>query len=184
MGHSGGVEGCGGRRHGILPARSTCPGQLLVRTACHSGTGWSAAAAPHRPGAGAALAGPGVPAGREHDPAPDLYKDQKGLPQPPYVPGLEVAGTVRALGDGVEGLRVGEPVVTLSGTSAEGRVRLHRGRSWSLRPSASPHTRGRSPTRRPRSQSSMPRTPAGDTPPSTSNRASPDCCRPSQWEPL
>ncbi len=49
-----------------------------------------------------------------------LYKDQKGLPQPPYVPGLEVAGTVRALGDGVEGLRVGEPVVTLSGTGAEG----------------------------------------------------------------
>ncbi|MFF2213815.1 alcohol dehydrogenase catalytic domain-containing protein [Streptomyces antibioticus] len=36
------------------------------------------------------------------------------------MPGLEVAGTVRALGDGVEGLRVGEPVVTLSGTGAEG----------------------------------------------------------------
>ncbi|MFF8486860.1 zinc-binding alcohol dehydrogenase family protein [Streptomyces antibioticus] len=49
-----------------------------------------------------------------------LYKDQQGLPQPPYVPGLEVAGTVRALGEGVEGLRVGEPVVTLSGTGAEG----------------------------------------------------------------
>ncbi|MFG3093086.1 zinc-binding alcohol dehydrogenase family protein [Streptomyces antibioticus] len=48
------------------------------------------------------------------------YKNQKGLPQPPYVPGLEVAGTVRALGEGVEGLRVGEPVVTLSGTGAEG----------------------------------------------------------------
>ncbi|WP_369226169.1 zinc-binding alcohol dehydrogenase family protein [Streptomyces sp. R39] len=48
------------------------------------------------------------------------YQDQKGLPQPPYVPGLEVAGTVRALGEGVEGLRVGEPVVTLSGTGAEG----------------------------------------------------------------
>ncbi len=49
-----------------------------------------------------------------------LYKDQTGLPQPPYVPGLEVAGTVRALGDGVAGLRVGEPVVTLSGNGAEG----------------------------------------------------------------
>ncbi|MET9063268.1 zinc-binding dehydrogenase [Streptomyces antibioticus] len=49
-----------------------------------------------------------------------LYKDQQGLPQPPYVPGLEVAGTIRALGEGVEGLRVGEPVVTLSGTGAEG----------------------------------------------------------------
>jgi NADPH2:quinone reductase len=48
------------------------------------------------------------------------YKDRQGLPQPPYVPGLEVAGTIRALGDGVEGLRVGEPVVTLSGAGAEG----------------------------------------------------------------
>jgi NADPH2:quinone reductase len=48
-----------------------------------------------------------------------LYKDRQGLPQPPYVPGLEVAGTIRALGQGVEGLRVGEPVVTLSGTGAE-----------------------------------------------------------------
>ena len=49
-----------------------------------------------------------------------LYRDRQGLPQPPYVPGLEVAGTIRALGEGVEGLRVGEPVVTLSGTGAEG----------------------------------------------------------------
>jgi NADPH:quinone reductase len=36
-----------------------------------------------------------------------------GLPQPPFVPGGEVAGTVRELGAGVIGLRVGEPVVTL-----------------------------------------------------------------------
>jgi len=49
-----------------------------------------------------------------------LYKDREGLPRPPYVPGLEVAGTVRELGDGVDGLSVGEPVVTLSGTGAEG----------------------------------------------------------------
>jgi NADPH:quinone reductase len=49
-----------------------------------------------------------------------LYKDRAGLPQPPYVPGLEVAGTIRALGDGVEGFQVAEPVVTLSGTGAEG----------------------------------------------------------------
>jgi NADPH2:quinone reductase len=49
-----------------------------------------------------------------------LYKDRQGLPQPPYVPGLEVAGTIRALGEGVEGFRIGEPVVTLSGTGAEG----------------------------------------------------------------
>src|ERR1700716_2336208 len=49
-----------------------------------------------------------------------LYKDRQGLPQPPYVPGLEVAGTIRALGEGGEGFRIGEPVVTLSGTGAEG----------------------------------------------------------------
>lgn len=49
-----------------------------------------------------------------------LYADRPGLPQPPYVPGLEVAGTVRALGEGVTGLRVGEPVVTLSGTGPAG----------------------------------------------------------------
>jgi NADPH2:quinone reductase len=49
-----------------------------------------------------------------------LYKDREGLPQPPYVPGLEVAGTVRELGDGVDGLTVGDQVVTLSGTGAEG----------------------------------------------------------------
>ena len=49
-----------------------------------------------------------------------LYKDREGLPQPPYVPGLEVAGTVRELGGGVEGFTVGEPVVTVTGTGAEG----------------------------------------------------------------
>src|ERR1700754_4556890 len=49
-----------------------------------------------------------------------LYQDRPGLPRPPYVPGLEVAGTIRALGDGVRDLRVGEPVVTLSGTGATG----------------------------------------------------------------
>jgi NADPH2:quinone reductase len=49
-----------------------------------------------------------------------LYKDRKGLPQPPYTPGLEVAGTIRALGEGVDGFRVGEPVVTLSGSASSG----------------------------------------------------------------
>jgi NADPH2:quinone reductase len=49
-----------------------------------------------------------------------LYKERPGLPRPPYVPGLEVAGTIRALGEGVRGFRVGEPVVTLSGSGAEG----------------------------------------------------------------
>ena len=49
-----------------------------------------------------------------------LYKDREGLPQPPYVPGLEVAGSIRELGDGVDGFAVGEPVVTVTGTGAEG----------------------------------------------------------------
>jgi NADPH:quinone reductase len=48
-----------------------------------------------------------------------LYKDREGLPQPPYVPGLEVSGTVRELGEGVDSFDVGDPVVTLSGTGAE-----------------------------------------------------------------
>jgi len=48
------------------------------------------------------------------------YRDRPGLPQPPYVPGLEVAGTVRALGEGVAGFAVGEPVATLSANSGTG----------------------------------------------------------------
>ena len=48
------------------------------------------------------------------------YKDRKGLPQPAYVPGLEVAGSIRELGDGVDGFIAGEPVVTVTGTGAEG----------------------------------------------------------------
>jgi NADPH:quinone reductase len=36
------------------------------------------------------------------------------MPQPPFVPGLEVAGTVRELGAGVTGFFVGEQVVTFS----------------------------------------------------------------------
>jgi NADPH2:quinone reductase len=43
-----------------------------------------------------------------------------GYPRPPFVPGLEVAGTVRELGDGVTGFEVGEPVVTLSQMSLGG----------------------------------------------------------------
>ncbi|MGW6744425.1 quinone oxidoreductase family protein [Streptomyces sp. NPDC055025] len=49
-----------------------------------------------------------------------LFKDQEGLPRPPFVPGLEVAGTVSALGDGVTGFAVGEQVVTLSATGTGG----------------------------------------------------------------
>jgi NADPH:quinone reductase len=48
------------------------------------------------------------------------YRDRPGLPQPPYVPGLEVAGTVRALGEGVAGFEAGAPVVTLSANSGTG----------------------------------------------------------------
>lgn len=43
---------------------------------------------------------------------------------PPMVPGLEVAGTVRALGAGVTGLRVGQPVVTLSRPTAGGYAEI------------------------------------------------------------
>ena len=42
------------------------------------------------------------------------FKDQPGMPQPPFVPGLEVTGTVRALGDGVSGFAIGEKVVSMS----------------------------------------------------------------------
>jgi NADPH2:quinone reductase len=49
-----------------------------------------------------------------------LYRDRPGLPQPPYVPGLEVAGTVRALGAGVTGFTIGEHVVALSGNGTGG----------------------------------------------------------------
>jgi NADPH2:quinone reductase len=49
-----------------------------------------------------------------------LFKDMPGMPQPPFIPGLEVSGTVRALGPGVEGFLVGEPVVSMSGGSGTG----------------------------------------------------------------
>ncbi|GAB3922043.1 NADPH:quinone reductase [Microlunatus endophyticus] len=42
------------------------------------------------------------------------YRDRPGMPQPPFVPGLEVAGTVRAIGEGATRFRVGEPVVSTS----------------------------------------------------------------------
>jgi NADPH:quinone reductase len=49
-----------------------------------------------------------------------LYSGRPGLPQPPFVPGLEVAGTVRELGPGATGFAVGENVVTFSATGAGG----------------------------------------------------------------
>lgn len=54
-----------------------------------------------------------------------LYKDRDGLPQPPYVPGLEVAGTVRALGDGATGFTVGEKVVALSAGGTGGYASVY-----------------------------------------------------------
>lgn len=42
------------------------------------------------------------------------YADQPGMPQPPFIPGLEVTGTVRALGAGVSDLQIGEMVVAMS----------------------------------------------------------------------
>ncbi|MEU6520138.1 zinc-binding dehydrogenase [Streptomyces sp. NPDC046978] len=48
------------------------------------------------------------------------FKDRPGMPQPPFVPGLEVAGTVRALGDGVAGFTVGERVVSMSNGGING----------------------------------------------------------------
>jgi len=54
-----------------------------------------------------------------------LYKDRPGLPQAPFVPGLEVAGTVRALGDGVTGFAVGEHVVSMSGNGSGGYASVY-----------------------------------------------------------
>jgi NADPH2:quinone reductase len=42
------------------------------------------------------------------------FRQLAGLPQPPYVPGLEVAGTVRQVGADVTGLRPGDHVATLT----------------------------------------------------------------------
>jgi NADPH:quinone reductase len=56
-----------------------------------------------------------------------LFKDRPGMPQPPFVPGLEVAGTVRALGEGVTGLSIGERVVTMSATGTGGYASVHVG---------------------------------------------------------
>lgn len=42
------------------------------------------------------------------------FADVDGVVKPPFVPGLEVAGTVRAIGEGVTGLRPGEQAATLT----------------------------------------------------------------------
>ncbi|MGH9086680.1 MAG: quinone oxidoreductase family protein [Acidimicrobiales bacterium] len=45
-----------------------------------------------------------------------------GLGRVPFVPGVEVSGTVRQLGEGVEGLRIGQPVAALTRGSAHADV--------------------------------------------------------------
>jgi NADPH2:quinone reductase len=54
-----------------------------------------------------------------------LYKDRPGTPQPPFVPGLEVTGTIRELGEGVTGFRVGERVVAMSQTGTGGYASVY-----------------------------------------------------------
>ncbi|HEY6493932.1 MAG TPA: zinc-binding dehydrogenase [Trebonia sp.] len=54
-----------------------------------------------------------------------LYRDRPGMPRPPFVPGLEVAGTVRALGDGVTGFTVGEQVVAMSAGGTGGYASVY-----------------------------------------------------------
>jgi NADPH2:quinone reductase len=48
------------------------------------------------------------------------YKDRPGMPQAPFVPGLEVVGAVRELGEGVTGFSVGERVVSMSASGGTG----------------------------------------------------------------
>jgi NADPH:quinone reductase len=50
--------------------------------------------------------------------------DYHAAGQPPLVPGLEAAGTVAALGEGVEGLEVGQPVAAFTGGGAYADVVL------------------------------------------------------------
>lgn len=48
------------------------------------------------------------------------FKDMPGMAQPPFIPGLEVAGTVRALGEGVAGFTIGEKVVSMTAGNGTG----------------------------------------------------------------
>ncbi|MFZ4842527.1 quinone oxidoreductase family protein [Mycetocola saprophilus] len=54
-----------------------------------------------------------------------LYKDVPGMPQPAFIPGLEVTGTVRALGEGVTAFRVGERVVSMSRGGTGGYAEIY-----------------------------------------------------------
>jgi NADPH:quinone reductase len=59
-----------------------------------------------------------------------LYEGVPGMPEVPYVPGLEVAGTIRALGEGVSGFRVGEQVVALSTDAIGGYASIYVADQW------------------------------------------------------
>lgn len=48
------------------------------------------------------------------------FKDLPGMAHPPFIPGLEVAGTVREVGAGVTEFRVGQKVVSMSAGSGTG----------------------------------------------------------------
>jgi NADPH2:quinone reductase len=48
------------------------------------------------------------------------FRDVPGMAQPPFIPGLEVAGRVRALGEGVTGFALGEAVVSMSAGAGTG----------------------------------------------------------------
>jgi hypothetical protein len=49
-----------------------------------------------------------------------ICKDVPGMPQPPFIPGLEAAGAIRQLGEGVTGFTVGEKVVSMSAGGSTG----------------------------------------------------------------
>lgn len=59
-----------------------------------------------------------------------LFQGRPGLPRPVYVPGLEVAGTVCGLGEGVHGVAVGEPVVALSADGTGGYASVYLADQW------------------------------------------------------
>lgn len=54
-----------------------------------------------------------------------VYRDRPGTPQPPFVPGLEVVGTIRELGEGVNDFHVGEQVVAMSQSGTGGYASVH-----------------------------------------------------------
>jgi NADPH2:quinone reductase len=54
-----------------------------------------------------------------------IYRDTPGMPQPPFIPGLEVAGMVRELGEEVTGFTIGEQVVSMSTAGTGGYASVY-----------------------------------------------------------